>query len=80
MGATPWDDPDQYVKHSPVYFARNFQTPTLVLGDSPAADEMDFALRARKVDSALVRLQIAGGPAIEVLELEAELAWFGRKR
>ena len=27
----PWDDPDQYVKHSPVYFARNFKTPTLVI-------------------------------------------------
>jgi acylaminoacyl-peptidase len=80
MGAMPWDEPDQYVKHSPIYFARNFQTPTLVLGDSPAADEMDFALRARKVDSALVRLPVAGGPAVNVLELEAELAWIGRKR
>jgi dipeptidyl aminopeptidase/acylaminoacyl peptidase len=80
MGAMPWDEPDQYVKHSPVYFARNFQTPTLVLGDSPAADEMDFALRARKVDSALVRLPVAGGPALNILELEAELAWLGRKR
>jgi dipeptidyl aminopeptidase/acylaminoacyl peptidase len=80
MGAMPWDEPDQYVKHSPVYFARNFQTPTLVLGDSPAADEMDFALRARKVDSALVRLPVAGGPAVNVMELEAELGWIGRKR
>jgi hypothetical protein len=80
MGAMPWDEPDQYVKHSPVYFAGSFQTPTLVLGDSPAADEMDFALRARKVDSALVRLPVAGGPAVNVLELEAELAWIGRKR
>jgi dipeptidyl aminopeptidase/acylaminoacyl peptidase len=80
MGAMPWDEPDQYVKHSPVYFARNFQTPTLVLGDSPAADEMDFALRSRKVDSALVRVPVAGGPAVNVLELEAELAWIGRKR
>jgi dipeptidyl aminopeptidase/acylaminoacyl peptidase len=80
MGAMPWDEPDQYVKHSPVYFARNFQTPTLVLGDGPGADEMDFALRARKVDSALVRLPAAGGLAVNVLELEAELGWIGRKR
>jgi dipeptidyl aminopeptidase/acylaminoacyl peptidase len=80
MGAMPWDEPDQYVKHSPVYFARNFQTPTLVLGDTPAADEMDFALRTRKVDSALVRLPVAGGPAVNVMDLEAELAWIGRKR
>src|SRR5580700_7191914 len=80
MGAMPWDEPDQYVKHSPVYFARNFQTPTLVIGDSAAADEIDFALRTRKVDSALVRLPVAGGPAVNVMELEAELAWIGRKR
>jgi hypothetical protein len=41
---------------------------------------MDFALRARKVDSALVRLPAAGGLAVNVLELEAELGWIGRKR
>jgi dipeptidyl aminopeptidase/acylaminoacyl peptidase len=79
MGAMPWDNPDQYVKHSPVYFAQNFKTPTLVLGDGSAAEEMDFALRARKVDSALVRLPVGGGPKINVLELEATLAWIGRK-
>ena len=32
MGAMPWDDPDQYVQHSPIFFARNFKTPTLVDG------------------------------------------------
>jgi dipeptidyl aminopeptidase/acylaminoacyl peptidase len=79
MGALPWDDPDQYVKHSPVYFAGNFKTPTLVLGDTPESDEIDFALRTRKVDSALVRLPIGGGPGVGVLELESELAWIGRK-
>ena len=25
MGAMPWEDPEQYVKHSPVYFAGEFQ-------------------------------------------------------
>jgi dipeptidyl aminopeptidase/acylaminoacyl peptidase len=79
MGALPWDNPDQYVKHSPVYFAGNFKTPTLVIGDGPAADEMDFALRARQVDSALVRLPAKGGPNVNVLTLEATLAWIGRK-
>jgi dipeptidyl aminopeptidase/acylaminoacyl peptidase len=79
MGSMPWDDPDQYVKHSPVYFARNFKTPTLVMGDSAAADELDFALRARKVDSALMRMSAGEGPAAKLVELEAELAWIGRK-
>jgi dipeptidyl aminopeptidase/acylaminoacyl peptidase len=79
MGALPWDDPDQYVKHSPVYFARNFKTPTLVIGGGAAAGELDFALRARKVDSALMRMSTTDGPAAKVLEIEAELAWMGRK-
>jgi acylaminoacyl-peptidase len=56
MGAMPWDDPDQYVKHSPIYFAGNFRTPTLVLASDPdpGAEELYFARQARKVDSALV--------------------------
>jgi len=72
MGAWPWDDPDQYVKHSPIYFAQNFKTRTLVIaadGD-PQAEELDSALRARGVESARVRMS---GDA--VLEMEAILAW-----
>jgi dipeptidyl aminopeptidase/acylaminoacyl peptidase len=79
MGAMPWDEPNQYVKHSPVYFARDFKTPTLVMGSGPEADEIEFALQARKVDSALLRLPVGGGPSMNVLALEAELAWIGRK-
>jgi dipeptidyl aminopeptidase/acylaminoacyl peptidase len=79
MGVMPWDDADQYVKHSPVYFARNFKMPTLVIGDGPEAEEMEFALQTRKVDSTLVRLPGGGGPSVDVLALEAELAWMGRK-
>ncbi len=79
MGALPWEDPDQYIQHSPVYFAGNFKTPTLVLGDSPEADEMDFALRARKVESAIVRLPPGDSPSHRALEIEATLAWIGRR-
>jgi dipeptidyl aminopeptidase/acylaminoacyl peptidase len=76
MGAFPWDDPDQYVKHSPIYFARNFQTPTLILAgeQDSESDELYFALRSRKVEAALVRLP-EGGPAARLLELETILAW-----
>jgi len=72
MGAMPWDDPEQYWKHSPIYFAANFQTPTLVLaGERDAeAEELYFALRQRKVDCALVRIG-----SDRVLELRAILAW-----
>jgi acylaminoacyl-peptidase len=76
MGAMPWDDPDQYVQHSPVYFAANFRTPTLVItGDrDPGAEELYFALQARKVDSALVHLGTAR-PSQVTLEWEATLGW-----
>ncbi len=79
MGAMPWDNPEQYVKHSPIFFAQNFKTPALVIaGDhDPESDELYFALQARKVESDLVRLQ-AGKPSHTVLELEATLGWLER--
>ena len=77
MGAMPWDDPEQYVQHSPVYFAGNFRTPTLVLAsdNDPGAEELYFALQARKVDSALVRLGDEGRTSRVILEWEATLGW-----
>lgn len=80
LGALPWEDPDRYVKHSPLFFAANFKTPTLVLAGNPdpQSDQIYFALQARKVDSALVRLGPAGKPGERVLELETILRWFTR--
>jgi acylaminoacyl-peptidase len=80
MGAMPWDDPEQYVRRSPVFFARNFETPTLVLaGDpDPESEEFYFALRARKVESALVRMPRPRSPGERILEMQTILAWFGR--
>jgi len=79
MGGMPWDDPEQYWKHSPVYFAKNFKTPTLVIaGEADVeSEELYFALQNRKVDSALLR---AGGgkPSDWILELDAVLAWLKR--
>ncbi len=77
MGAMPWDDPDQYVKHSPIVFAKNFKTPTLILaGDpDPESDELYFALQTQKVESALVRIPSTGRPGEVVLELETVLGW-----
>jgi acylaminoacyl-peptidase len=74
MGAWPWVDPEQYVKHSPLYFAGNFKTPTLVIaGEHDAgAEELFFALRLEKVDSAMVR------PTNAETDLEATIAWLRR--
>ena len=79
MGALPWDDPDQYVKHSPIFFAQNFKTPALVIGDDSQSRELYFALEARKVDCAWLQTPNDGKPATQVHELEAELAWLHRR-
>jgi acylaminoacyl-peptidase len=75
MGAMPWEDPDQYLKHSPIYAAGNFKTPVLILAapHDPEADELAFALRRRNVEAAVARIH-----ADPVLELQAILAWLGR--
>jgi acylaminoacyl-peptidase len=77
MGGWPWDDPEQYLKHSPVFFAANFRTPTLVLaGDGdPESEELFRALQVRNVKTAMARL--GDGPGDRVLALEAALAWLG---
>jgi dipeptidyl aminopeptidase/acylaminoacyl peptidase len=79
MGAMPWDDPDQYVKHSPIFFAGNFQTPTLVIAGKhdPESEELWFALRARKVESEMLTVP-GNSAAAHIKQLEAELAWLGR--
>ncbi len=75
MGGWPWDDPEQYIKHSPIFFAQNFKTPTLVLaGESDAeSEEIYGALRQRGVRSALMRL--GDKPADQVTALQATIAW-----
>ena len=90
MGAMPWVDPEQYTRHSPIFFAGSFQTPTLVIGGADAqaspngAEELYAALQARHVESAILRLpaddRLGNGdrPGNTVLEWEAMLAWLAR--
>lgn len=78
MGAMPWEDPDQYTKHSPIYFAGNFKTPALVIGEDVQARELFFALRAQGVECALLRSGADERPGTAVGELEAELGWLRR--
>jgi len=82
MGAMPWDDPDQYTRHSPIYFAANWKTPTLLFaGDpDPQSDEFYAALQERKVKSAIVRIPDWSKPSAQVLELETTLAWLDSVR
>jgi acylaminoacyl-peptidase len=76
MGAMPWEDPGQYVQHSPIYSAGNFKTPVLILAaeHDPESDEFAFALRQRHVEAAVARI-----PADPILELQAILAWLTQR-
>ena len=75
-----WEDPENYLKHAPVFFAKDFRTPTLVLaGDGDTdSEELYRALQAQKVESALVRLGPAEKPGERVAEMQAILGWLGR--
>ncbi len=88
MKAMPWENPKQYIERSPIFLAGNFKTPTMVItGEAdyrtPIAEseELYFALKARKVDSVLVRIPdephgIRGAhPSHRVDKLEHILAW-----
>jgi dipeptidyl aminopeptidase/acylaminoacyl peptidase len=78
--AMPWENPEQYIEHSPLYSAGDFETPVLILaGDpDPESEELYFALQARKVESALARFPDTGRPSDEIAELGATLAWIAR--
>jgi len=81
LGVMPWDDPDQYARRSPLYFAQNWKTPTLVLArdSDPQAEEFYSALRQRKVDSWMVRIPDSDKPSGSIAELETAAAWLKRK-
>ena len=70
----PWDP-----QRSPILFARNFKTPTLVIADptDPQSDQLFEALQNAKVDSTLLRLP-SPSPRATALELEAILAWLAK--
>jgi dipeptidyl aminopeptidase/acylaminoacyl peptidase len=88
MKAAPWENPQQYIAHSPVFFAHKVTTPTMVLtGEEDwrtpigQSEEFYFALKARKVDSVLVRVPkephgIRGAyPSHRVAKIEHILTW-----
>jgi dipeptidyl aminopeptidase/acylaminoacyl peptidase len=79
MGAMPWADQEQYWKRSPLSASDRFRTPTLILAPEhdAAAQELHFALRAKNVETALIRLD-PDRPADQVLEWEAQIAWLRR--
>jgi acylaminoacyl-peptidase len=81
MQAAPWENPGRYISRSPLYSAKEFKTPVLVLAgerDDPESQELAFALRARQVETELLRLPDPERPSTQIVELDATLAWFDR--
>jgi dipeptidyl aminopeptidase/acylaminoacyl peptidase len=88
MKGMPWENPKQYLEHSPVFFADHFKTPTMVItGEADyrtpmeQSEQLYFALKARKVPAVLVRIPdephgIRGThPSHRVAKMEHVLGW-----
>ena len=86
----PWDDPEQYWRHSPLSLVGNVSTPTALLtGEedyrTPISESEQFyqALKLRKVETALIRVPgsphlIAGRPSNLIAKTDNIMAWFRR--
>jgi dipeptidyl aminopeptidase/acylaminoacyl peptidase len=90
---TPWEDPDQYWKRSPLSLVGSVVTPTLVVvGDqdlrTPVADSEQYyqALQLKGVPTAMVKVPgashggLAARPSQSAAKASAILAWFDRYR
>jgi dipeptidyl aminopeptidase/acylaminoacyl peptidase len=87
LKAFPWEQPQQFLEHSPIYYAKNFKTPTMVItGEAdlrtPIAEseELYFALKAQKVPAVLVRVPdefhgIRGRNSHYIEKIEHIMAW-----
>jgi dipeptidyl aminopeptidase/acylaminoacyl peptidase len=93
FGKMPWEDPDNYWKHSPLSLVGNVTTPTLVLvgGEdyrTPVSESEQYyeALQLRGVPTALVKVPgashggLAARPSQSAAKASAILAWFERYR
>ncbi|MEE8584595.1 MAG: S9 family peptidase, partial [Acidobacteriota bacterium] len=88
----PWNDPQQYLKRSPLSYVGNVTTPTMLLtGEvdyrTPISESEQFyqALKLRKIDAALVRFpgashSIARRPSQLIAKVAHVLGWFERYR
>ena len=84
----PWNDPESYLKRSPISYVGNVRTPTMVLtGEkdyrTPMAESEQFyaGLKLNKVETMLVRIPnanhgIASKPSNLIAKVNAITAWF----
>jgi dipeptidyl aminopeptidase/acylaminoacyl peptidase len=88
FGKKPWEDPENYLRRSPLTYVGNVTTPTMLLtGEedfrTPIAESEQFyaALKLENVETAMVRIPgashgIANRPSNLVAKLASILAWF----
>lgn len=88
----PWEDPEKYMKHSPISLVGNVTTPTMLLtGEADLrtpiheSEQYYTALKLRGVETAMVRIPgayhgIAARPSNLIGKVSAILTWFGNYR
>jgi len=88
----PWDDPEAYLKRSPLSLVGNVKTPTMLLtGEQDfrtpisESEQLYKALKLRKIDTALVRIPdashgIAARPSHLMAKVLYVLEWFEKYR
>ena len=89
---SPWENPEIYMKFSPISLVGNVTTPTMLLtGDAdlrtPLSESEQFfhALKLRRIDTALVRIpgashNIVARPSQLIAKISYVLAWFEKYR
>ncbi|HEU4523161.1 MAG TPA: S9 family peptidase [Thermoanaerobaculia bacterium] len=92
FSAAPWEDPEQYLRRSPISLVGNVKTPAMVItGEAdyrtPISESEQYytALKIRGVPAALVRIpetphDFAARPSTMMAKFVHTLAWFERYR
>ncbi|MEM7729535.1 MAG: S9 family peptidase [Pseudomonadota bacterium] len=90
MRADPWEDPDAYLKFSPIMYVDQVETPTLMMvGEEDwrtptwEAEQFYTGLKMNGVDTALVRIpgsshSIASRPSRLNAKVDNIMGWFAR--
>lgn len=90
FGDKPWDNPEAYLKRSPLSYVGNITTPTMLLGGeddyrTPISEQEQFfaALKIQQVETAMVRIPgashgIADKPSNLIAKISSILAWFDK--
>jgi acylaminoacyl-peptidase len=92
FGKLPWEDPESYLKRSPLSYVGNVTTPTMLLtGEEdfrtpiPESEQFYAALKLENVETAMVRIPgashgIAYRPSNLVAKIASILSWFEKYR